>query len=434
VLTVHCASSLEDLAEEREQLNAINHASRLPDPFSTFEFYELYFQHDEFFRHGVDTELWFLTVREEGRIIGYLPLRRVRDRALGIGCWKVEFFATHDNDRPHLVARPADEERCRDAVFRWLHERRSQWSFLELKQQPADSNLRKTRVFSAPRYYVRSFPNLENGSIEVRWNTLRDWFGELSKKMRKNLGRQFRALAAMGRLEHLASSDPAATPLLFELYCTIEARSWKASADAAISRSSRRVEFFRELLTPRSPMRVRIDLLLLDGVPVAGLLCGAFERRLYGLHTVFDNAYAQVGPGGSALLFGMREAIEGGYLGFNLLSGFRYYKTRWQAEVTRTEAVQVFRVGRARFFQALLGGLRRSLLSDQEEDVDFNLARRESARVIAPIAAGERARIESLVAELMQLGVLLEGPAELARALPFDIRRTRETSELAAVS
>ena len=74
------------------------------------------------------------------------------------------------------------------------------------------------------------------------------------------------------------------------------------------------------------------------------------------------------------------------------------------------------------------------LLQGQEEDADFNLARRESAGVIAPIAAGERARIESMVAELRQLGVEAEGPAELARALPFDIRRTRETSELAAVS
>jgi hypothetical protein len=56
--------------------------------------------------------------------------------------------------------------------------------------------------------------------------------------------------------------------------------------------------------------------------------------------------------------------------------------------------------------------------------------------VIAPIAlaAGERARIEALVAQLRRLGVVAEGPAELARSLPFDIRRTRETSELAAAS
>ena len=85
VLAVHCATSLKELAAEREELNAINRASRLPDPFSTFEFYEIYFEHDEFFRHGVDTQLWFLTMREEGRIVGYLPLRiMVTPRAISV--------------------------------------------------------------------------------------------------------------------------------------------------------------------------------------------------------------------------------------------------------------------------------------------------------------------------------------------------------------
>jgi CelD/BcsL family acetyltransferase involved in cellulose biosynthesis len=434
VLTVQCSSSLQELAAERDELNAVNRASRLPDPFSAFEFYEIYFEHDEFLRHGVETQLWFLTIREDGRIVGYLPLRRVRDRALGIRCWKLEFFATHDNDRPHLVARPADEERCRDAVFRWLQQRKREWSFLEFKQQAADSVLCKASAFSAPLYYVRRFHNLENSSIQIRWTSLRDWFGELSQNMRHNLGRQFRALAALGRLEHLASSDPAATPLLLELYRTIEARSWKAGADATISRSPRRTEFFRQLLGSRSPLRVRIDLLLLNGLPVAGLFCGGFEKRLYAMHSVFDDAYAKVGPGGSALLFGMREAIEGGYLCFNLLSGFSYYKTRWHAEVAKTQSVQVFRVGKPRFFRAVLGELRRSLLPPPEESADFNRARRESASAASQISDGERARIDALVAELARVGVVAEGTRELARSLPFGVRRTRQASELAAAS
>jgi CelD/BcsL family acetyltransferase involved in cellulose biosynthesis len=227
MLTVHCASSLDELAPEREQLDAINSESRLPDLFSTFEFYQVYFQHDEFYRHGVETELWFLTIRDEGRIIGYLPLRKVRERVLGLPSIRVEFFATHDNDRPHLVSRPADEERCRDAVLGWLREHRREWSFLELKQQPAESILCQAEAFSGRRYYLRRFPNLENGTIHIRWSTLREWHKSLSHKMRNNIGRQFRMLNSLGHLEHLASSDPAATPLLFELFLGIEPGSWK---------------------------------------------------------------------------------------------------------------------------------------------------------------------------------------------------------------
>ncbi|MCA1826894.1 MAG: GNAT family N-acetyltransferase [Myxococcales bacterium] len=434
MLEVHCATSLEELAARREELNALNLASRLPDPFSTFEFYELYCEHDEFRRHGVDTQLWFLTVREEGRIVGYLPLRRARDRALGIGCWKVEFLATHDNDRPHLVARPTDEERCREAVFRWLRAHDREWSSLELKQQPADSTLRETAPFGAPRHYVRTFPNLENSSIEIRWKTLREWFRERNQKRRKNISRQFRMLAELGRLEHLGSDDPAATPLLFELYRTIEARSWKAHAHATVARSTRRLEFFRELLGARSPLRVRIDLLLLDGVPVAGLVCGAFAKRLYAIHNVFDDAYAKVGPGGSVLLLGLREAIEGGYLTFNLLSGFGYYKARWAAEITPTEAVQIFRVGSARFLQALAGEMRRKLFAPAEPPPDFNLVRREATAAPAAVAAGERERMGALVGELARLGVVAAGQDALERTLPFSLRRAAESDALEAAS
>ena len=421
MLTVHCANSLKELAAERDELNALNRASRLPDPFSTFEFYELYYEHDEFLRHGVETELWFLTFREQGRIVGYLPLRRVRDRALGIPGWKIEFFATHDNDRPHLVARPGDEERCGEAAFRWLHQHSAKWSFLELKQQPAGSILRNPSGLRGARYYSREFPNLENSSIQIRWTSLREWFRGLSHNLRHNLGRQCRALSALGRLEHLGSTNPAATPLLFELYRTIEARSWKASADATVSRSPRRIEFFRQLLGPRSPLRMRVDLVLLDGIPIAGLLCGAFEKRLYAMQSVFDGAYSKAGPGALALLFGLREAIEGGYLCLNLLSGFWHYKARWGATVSATHAVQVFRVGSARFFRALLGRLRRSLRPTVDPSTDFNLARRGPRLATSPITAGERARIEALVAELSRLGVVAEGPEELARSLPFSL-------------
>jgi CelD/BcsL family acetyltransferase involved in cellulose biosynthesis len=281
MLTVHCASSLDELAPEREQLDAINSESRLPDLFSTFEFFQVYFQHDEFYRHGVETELWFLTIRDEGRIIGYLPLRKVGERVLGIPSTRVEFFATHDNDRPHLVSRPADEERCRDAVLGWLREHRREWSFLELKQQPAESILCQAEAFSGRRYYLRRFPNLENGTIHIRWSTLREWHKSLSHKMRNNIGRQFRMLNSLGHLEHLASSDPVATPLLFELFLGIEPRSWKAGAGATLARSPRRLEFFRRLFDPRA-LQHALGLLLLQDALASGSDADAFVPGVQG--------------------------------------------------------------------------------------------------------------------------------------------------------
>jgi CelD/BcsL family acetyltransferase involved in cellulose biosynthesis len=433
VPTVHCARSLDELAGERDQLDAINRESRLPDLFSTFEFYQVYFQHDEFYRHGVETELWFLTVRDEGRIIGYLPLRRVRERVLGLPSTRVEFFATHDNDRPHLVSRPADEERCRDAVLGWLREHRREWSFLELKQQPAQSILCQAEAFSGRRYCLRRFPNLDNGTIHVRWSTLREWHKSLSHKMRNNIGRQFRLLNSLGHLEHLASSDPAATPLLFELFLGIEPRSWKAGAGATLARSPRRLEFFRRLFDPRTPWRMRVDLVLLDGIPIAGIIGAAFEKRFYAIHIAFDDAYGKASPGGAALTLALRHAIESGHLCFNMLSGFSYYKTRWQAEVTPTHSFQVCKVGSARFLRAMLGELRRAIFPRPPESADYNPARRESSAAATQVSEEERGRIAAAVAELARLGVVAEGPQALAGSMPFGVQREQpDRKELAA--
>ncbi len=251
--------------------------------------------------------------------------------------------------------------------------------------------------------------------------------------MRNNIGRQFRMLNSLGHLEHLASSDPAATPLLFELFLGIEPRSWKAGAGATLARSPRRLEFFRRLFDPRAPWRMRVDLVLLDGIPIAGLIGAAFEKRFYAIHIAFDDAYGKAGPGGAVLTLALRHAIEAGHLCFNMLSGFSYYKTRWQAEVTPTHSFQVCKVGSARFVRAVLGELRRAIFPRPPESSDHNPARRESSAAAIQVSEEERARIAAAVAELARLGVVAEGPQALARSMPFGVKREQpDRQELAA--
>ena len=102
--------------------------------------------------------------------------------------------------------------------------------------------------------------------------------------------------------------------------------------------------------------------------------------------------------------------------------------------MTKTHSVQVFRMGRPRFFQALLGNLRRSLRRSDEYGADFNVARRESAGAKTQVTPAERARIEALVRELARLGVAAEGPRDLARWLPFALPHTSRPPAMVAAS
>ena len=433
-MEVCCFDSLESAAHLREDIDALNGASARPDPFSTFSFYETFCRHDELAPSRRPLRLWFLAAFVAGRLVGYLALQQTARRDLGLRSAALGFLVTHDTDRPHLVAQPALEREVGEAFYAYLLSRRDEWSFLEFVQQDASSGL-----FPPPAaadlgaYLVRPWPSLENCSITIRWRSLREYTLALSKKFRANLRRQMRNLLGAGEVELLSSSDPAITPALLQLVLTIEPRSWKAQANADISRHPKRIAYFQALLGAQQPMRVSIHVLLLDGVPIAGLINGAFMGGLYALHIVYDAGLSALAPGSAMLLLGMREALAGSHRFFNLLSGFGYYKGRWLAQATQTQNMQIYRVGSLPFWHRLLGDLKRRLLPGRaaEAALLFNPFRRavvalddepgDSAEIVRPVPnAAQRERIACLLAQVRAGRCELLSGAQLAAALPLE--------------
>ena len=431
-ITVRCFESFDDAGFLRGEVDALNRVSACPDPFSTFAFFETYFRHDELHPAGGGSCLWFLAAFRGPQLIGYLALRQVAQRILGMRVSTVGLLVVHDADRPHLVARPEHQREVSEAFYAHLLGRKKEWSCLEFAQQDSSSPL-----FPPPATVglggclVRQWPSLENCTIKLRWASLSEYFAELPKKYRTNLGRQMRKLLDAGEVALLASSDPATTPALFELCLGIEASSWKARADTGIGRHPERVAYFRALLGADQPMRLSIQVLLIDGVPAAGIICGAFERSLYALHIVYDERVNPLAPGSAMLLMGMRQAIDGHCASFNLLSGFGYYKARWLAQATPTCVGQIYRVGSLLYWRRVFGDIKRRLRPPRSSDdaVRFNPARREvEARESDPLhrpprAPEEQSRVAALIAQARAgQGEFLSGD-ELAAVMPIDLRR-----------
>ncbi|MHB8624334.1 MAG: GNAT family N-acetyltransferase [Sulfuricaulis sp.] len=434
---MRCYGSLEEAATLRDEINAINLASARPDPFSTFEFFKNYFHYDEFFPGGEGMRLLFLAAFLDDRLVGYVALKQVSRKVMGVRTSTLGFLVTHDTDRPHLVATPEYLREVSEAVYGYLLGRRQEWSFLEFQQQDDTSSLFPPPAAADLKgYLVRQWPSLENGTIHMRWHTLREYYQALSKNFQTNLRRQLRNLLAAGKVEFLASSHPATTPALFELYLSIEPHSWKSKAQADIGRHPKRIEYFKSLLDPRLPMRVSIQILLLDGIPIAGLISGAFAKGLYALHIVYDDRVSRLAPGSAMLLLGMRQAIDDQYAFFNLLSGFGYYKARWLAEITETQITQIYRVGRLLYWHRLLGDWKRKVLSAKSKNAPalFNPARRDaSVRAGAQAEIGntsrlqnspeENARIAALITEVRKGQGEFLSTAELAAIMPFETAR-----------
>ena len=437
---MRCFGSLEETAFLREDVNALNRAGTRPDPFSTFEFFENFLRYEKFFPQDQNLRLWFLAAFDAGRLVGYMALKQLTHKVLGLRASKIDFLVTHDADRPQLVARPEHALAVSEAFYAYLLERKREWSFLEFRQQDAASPLFPPPAAARLKgYLVREWPSLDNGTIPLRWDTLDAYFKSFSPKFRSNVSRQMRSLLAAGEVEYLASSDPAITPALFELYHSIEPRSWKSRAGAAIGRYPQWVEYFKGLLDARQPMRVSIQLLLLDGVPVAGFISGAFMKRLYALHMVYDERLSRLAPGSALLLMAMRQAIDGRYALFNLLSGFGYYKVRWQAQMTETRIAQIYRAGSLLFWRRVLGDWMRRVFSARpnKAPVLFNSLRRDVGERESeqaergkiprlPISHEERERIAALIAEVRKGQGEFLSAAELAALMPFETQRVPE--------
>jgi hypothetical protein len=419
--------SLAEVAPLAPRLDALNLASRRPSPFDTFAYIEAFAAHDEFAAPG--QRLLFLVAFDGDAPVGFLPLRRVPQRVWGIRSDAIQLLMTHDHDRPRTVARPEDEARCAAAFYRYLFEVERGWSVLVLTEQDAASALRAPPPgLDLRHHYRREFPTNPNGTIELPYHSLGEYLRTFSKTHRRNAERWVRRLMEAGALEVVSSADPRALPGLLELYLDLERRSWKAGVGGHIGRHPERVAFFRQLLEPGRPLQVAIRLLLLDGVPIAGFVSGAFGDGLYGLEIAFDEGYRELSPGNAVLLFALQDAIEKRYRFVNMLGNYAYYKSRWHATITETSAVQVFRKGTVVHVKALAGELRRRLRPPvSQHEVGFNLARPDAeaepaAGAAAPERGAERERARVVLAAMAASGATVTrlAGAALARSLPFE--------------
>lgn len=425
MIEIRCCHTLADAEPFRAALNALNLAAARPDPFSTFEFYESYVRRALAQPGGERLRLWLLLAFEGEALIGYAALKHSEQRVLGLRAAKLDWLTAHAADRPHVVARPEQARPVAAALYAYLLGRKRQWGLLEFQQQESDSPLLPPPAWTASgACRFQQWPNLANGTIPVRWDSTADYFAALSKKARSNVSRQMRNLLAAGEVRMLTSSHPPSMPALLALYRSIESHGWKARADATTRKDS---VTHADATAPDPTMRPVIQLLLLDGLPIAGLICGAFDKSLYALHIVYDERHAHLGPGSAVLLMGVRLAIEGGYECFNLLRGAGYYKERWLADMSETRSLQIYRVTSPFFWRRAFGDARRHWFrkAEQGAPAPFNPARRELGQaVVADTAdASERAQQATLLAQVLSGHGEFLSAADLARVLPFATQR-----------
>lgn len=417
-LAVQAFTRLGDLAPWRGALSELARASRRPSPFITPAYLDAFEAHDEFAREGSQPLL--LLAFDGARLAGFLPLRKVKERLLGVTCTRLEHFTIHDMDRPSLAAAPEDEAPCAVAFVDHLATHERGWSFLELMEQQQGAALGAAAEALAGRgFYARRFPNNANATVSLA-SGFDAWFGGLGHQ-RANVVRRMRALLERGDVQLWASAGRGAAQALLDLYLDVEQRSWKRDAHAGISRSPRRVELFRAMLEAPQETAPLFHFLLLDGLPIAAMLGLEYGDTLFAMEWTYDDAFKELAPGNVLYALAMRDTADRGLRSVNLLGNFSYAKARWDAVITPTFAVQVYRRPSLHWLKARTGELLRRLQGEAptQADADHNLSKPAGAPAPRADRDASRALAARVLAEVQAHGAdpVVLGGAALAQSL-----------------
>lgn len=131
----------------------------------------------------------------------------------------------------------------------------------------------------------------------------------LGPKHRKELPRRRRRLGEIGALNHdTATAEPDILAFL-ESFFAIEASGWKGRAGtAAVQRDELRTFFRAAISGLASEGKARIDLMRLDGKPIAATVALTSGDMMFGWKTAYDETYAKYSPG-ALLMLDLSEAM-----------------------------------------------------------------------------------------------------------------------------
>jgi glycosyltransferase involved in cell wall biosynthesis/CelD/BcsL family acetyltransferase involved in cellulose biosynthesis len=276
-----------------------------------------------------------------GAIVGVLPLERRGDVLTTCG-------SGGGVDHFDVVAAPGEEERVAEGALDALLSRR--WRTVRLAHVSEDAALRH-----ALRRRRWRFPYGERLTTVCPYvkttGTYAEWLATLSRKQRSRLLRAGRELVEHGIVRRAESPEEvrAALDTLFGLH---ERRFARKGVPSVFSGDAVRAFHARLAERLRTEGKLALNVLHLEGRPVAAHYAFAFRGRLHHFQQGFDPSVADRSPGALLLAHTLEhEAFGRGLDVYDFLDGAEAYKMSIATGVERLYDVTLYRPdapGRAR--------------------------------------------------------------------------------------
>ena len=240
-----------------------------------------------------------LVLEAEGRLAGLMP---VRPHAAYYGYplpnWR---NWVHDNAfcGVPLVAAGMEALFWRE-VLAWADGHCGKALFLHLTQMPATGPVHAALkgVLTGERRRAATVHAEERAMLSSRLSPEAYLEQAMPGKKRKELRRQHRRLAEVGRLEVQRLFAPADVAAWADRFLDLERRGWKGEAGSALACDQANAAMFTQVLAGAAVQgRVECLSLLLDGREIAMLASFITPPGAYSFKTAFDEDYARFSPG-----------------------------------------------------------------------------------------------------------------------------------------
>ncbi len=292
---------------------------------------------------GGDRELVLLSVRDEQRLVGVVPLMRDGPRLSFAGdtevCDYMDFPCTSGRESELLAA-----------LFRSLGE--EPWDELSLwalrEDSPALAALPVVcaefgMTFASEHEDVCPQVGLVTAETGARPGDFEEYVSSLDKKDRHELRRKLRKLPQAGEvdLEIIEAPDEAASALDDFLWMLRESR-----ADKAEFMTPQMESFFRKVVASlASEGLIEIIFLKLGGKRAACVLCFRARDESLLWNSGYDPAYSHFSVGLLSKALALQRAIEQGKTRFDFLRGHERYKYELGAKDLNVHRVVIRRDG-----------------------------------------------------------------------------------------
>ncbi|MFC1708724.1 GNAT family N-acetyltransferase [Candidatus Omnitrophota bacterium] len=274
----------------RNDWNSLLEKSGINNPYLTHEWLSSWWK-----AYKDNNTLNIAVFKQQGQIIGAIPLVLSKETILGIPIKVIKFFSDHWSRMDFILAENKAE--CVTEFFNWFHSAKTA-DVLILSRIPEVSEnagiieqVARNRKFNYKKTGLKNTVILLQGSWE-------DYLKQLTKKFRYEIRNKKRTLFGLVDVKYERITEIEDADTILPSLVEVGIKSWKYKDAKGIVVSNQGMQFYREIISEWGITRkLDISLLKQNNKPIAFAFRVKYKDTFYALETAYSQDYYNYSPG-----------------------------------------------------------------------------------------------------------------------------------------